>query len=345
MLRVGHYLNQFFAGIGGEEQANVSPTVREGAIGPGRLLQSTLGEDAEVVSTLICGDNFLNEHLQEARDAIRAWLRQTRLDLVVAGPAFAAGRYGSACAEVCCLATEESVASVTGMHPENPGTLMYRKAYVISTGGSAADMALAIKAMVSLGRKLAAGTPIGPAEQEGYLPRGIRRPGLRERSGAERAVGMLIAKLNGQPVRTEIPVDAYESVPPSLKIADLRHATIAVVTTGAIVPKGNPDHLKRSTETRWLRYDLADHQTLSAEEFECVHGGFYNQMACDNPNVVIPLDSLRQLEEEGTFARLLDFYCTTTGNDQRLIDCKRNGTEIAETLRSACVDGVLLVAT
>lgn len=345
MLRVGHYLNQFFAGIGGEEQANVRPTIREGVVGPGRLAQSIFGGEAEIVSTLTCGDNFFNEHLADARDAVRAWLQHARLDLVMAGPAFAAGRYGSACADVCRLADEAGVPSVTGMHPENPGVLMYRRAYVVATGGSAADMAQAVKAMAALGRKLAAGTSIGPAEQEGYLPRGIRRPGLRERSGAERAVAMLIAKLHGEPVRTEIPVDAYESVPPAVKVPDLRRATIGVVTTGAIVPKGNPDHLKRCSETRWRRYDLSEQRALSAEEFECVHGGFYNQMACDNPNFVIPLDSLRQLEAEGAFARLLDFYCTTTGNDQRLVDCKRNGAEIAETLRSARVDGVLLVAT
>ena len=34
MLRIGHYLNQFFAGIGGEEHANVPPAVR---IGPGAV--------------------------------------------------------------------------------------------------------------------------------------------------------------------------------------------------------------------------------------------------------------------------------------------------------------------
>ncbi|TMI78150.1 MAG: glycine/betaine/sarcosine/D-proline family reductase selenoprotein B, partial [Bacillati bacterium ANGP1] len=48
---------------------------------------------------------------------------------------------------------------------------------------------------------------------------------------------------------------------------------------------------------------------------------------------------------EGRIGRLVDFYCTTTGNDQRLIDCRRNGEEIAETLWRERVDGVLLVAT
>ena len=58
MLRVGHYLNQFFAGIGAEERANHAPERREGAVGPGRALQALLKEDGRVVSTLVCGDNF-----------------------------------------------------------------------------------------------------------------------------------------------------------------------------------------------------------------------------------------------------------------------------------------------
>jgi len=344
-VRLGHYLNQFFAGIGGEETANVPPEVRDGPVGPGRLLKALLGDEGVVTSTLICGDNFFNEHLNEAQAAARAWLQGGHLDLVIAGPAFSAGRYGSACAEVCRLANEHGIPAVTGMHPENPGALMYRGAYVVPTGGSAADMPSALPRIIALGRKLAAGSPIGPAEQEGYLPRGVRRPGLRDRPGAERATAMLVAKLGGSPYRTELPVNAYDSVQPAPKVVDLGHATIAVVTTGAIVPKGNPDHLKRCSETRWQRYELRGRAVLSSDAFECVHGGFYNRMASENPHVVLPLDALRDLEREGAFARLLDFYCTTTGNDQRLADCKRNGAEIAETLRGERVDGVLLVAT
>ena len=101
MLRVGHYLNQFFAGIGGEEQAHTPPSVRAGPIGPGRLLNTLLGPEGAVASTLVCGDNFFNEQFEASAEAVRGWLRDVRPDMVVAGPAFAAGRYGRACAEVC----------------------------------------------------------------------------------------------------------------------------------------------------------------------------------------------------------------------------------------------------
>ena len=41
-VRVVHYLNQFFAGIGGEELANVAVRLIQGPVGPGRLLQTLL---------------------------------------------------------------------------------------------------------------------------------------------------------------------------------------------------------------------------------------------------------------------------------------------------------------
>jgi glycine reductase complex component B subunit gamma len=344
-MRVGHYLNQFFAGVGGEEHANHPAERREGPVGPGRVLQAALKESGAVVSTLLCGDNFFNEQPAVAHGAVRAWLGEVRPDLVVAGPAFAAGRYGSACVEVCRLAGEAGIAAVTGMHPENPGRLLAPRVYAVPTAGSAADMPRALPAMLALGRKLAAGAALGPADVEGYLPRGVRRPGLRDAPGAERAVAMLVAKLGGRPFRTEMPADGYEAVPPAPAIRDLKTATLGLVTSGGVVPRGNPDHLRRCSETRWQRYDLTGVESLRAEAYECVHGGFYNQMACEDPNLVLPLDVVRRLEREGAFAKLLDFYCGTVGNDQRLLDCKRNGAEIAAALHAERAGGVLLVAT
>ncbi len=43
-LRVVHCLNQFFAGIGEEDQAGVGVSVHDGAMGPGRVLERELGD-------------------------------------------------------------------------------------------------------------------------------------------------------------------------------------------------------------------------------------------------------------------------------------------------------------
>ncbi len=42
-MRVVHYLNQFFGGQGGEEAAHLAPSIQDGAVGPGRLLEQVLG--------------------------------------------------------------------------------------------------------------------------------------------------------------------------------------------------------------------------------------------------------------------------------------------------------------
>jgi len=344
-MRAAHYLNQFFAGVGGEEVADTPPHAHEGAIGPGRLLESLLGDGSGIATTLVCGDAFFNERADDAHAAVEAWLREAHPDLVVAGPAFAAGRYGVACAHVCRIAEELGFPAVTGFHPENPGRLTYPRAYAVPAGRTAAGMKDALGLIAVLGSKLAAGGELGPAEREGYLPRGIRRPGYREKPGAERAVDMLVAKLRGEPFVTEIPIDAYDAVPPAAPIADPATATIGLVTSGAIVPKGNPDRFKRASETRWSTYELDGREALSSDEFECVHGGFFNLIACENPNFVLPLDAVRALEQEGAIGRVLDFYCATSGNDQRLADCARNGREIASALVEAGANAALLVAT
>ena len=48
-LRVVHYLNQFFGGIGGEEKADTEPQTRDGAVGPGRAINQVLGGRGEVI--------------------------------------------------------------------------------------------------------------------------------------------------------------------------------------------------------------------------------------------------------------------------------------------------------
>ena len=60
-IRIVHYLNQFFAGLGAEAHAGSGPGKKAGAVGPGIALQQALGERAQVVATVYCGDNYANE--------------------------------------------------------------------------------------------------------------------------------------------------------------------------------------------------------------------------------------------------------------------------------------------
>src|SRR5438477_503306 len=83
--------------------ADARPRTQAGAVGPGRMLETLLAGKGAVSSTLICGDSFFNEHGEEAEQAVSEWLHASTPDLVFAGPAFAAGRYGVACSHVCRL--------------------------------------------------------------------------------------------------------------------------------------------------------------------------------------------------------------------------------------------------
>lgn len=55
-IKIVHYINQFFAQIGGEEKADIKPELRQGPVGPGLAFNQAFGDEAEIVATVICGD-------------------------------------------------------------------------------------------------------------------------------------------------------------------------------------------------------------------------------------------------------------------------------------------------
>src|SRR5947207_7022034 len=106
-MRIVHYMNQFFAGIGGEAEADTAPQSRNGAIGPGRLVEQILGKDAEVVGTVVCGDGLFADRMEETAPEVLRLITEFKPNVVIAGPAFNAGRYGLACGRVCADVEEK----------------------------------------------------------------------------------------------------------------------------------------------------------------------------------------------------------------------------------------------
>ena len=155
-LRVVHYVNQFFGGIGGEEAANAEVSLSDGAVGSGRALQQALGQDGTVTHTVICGDNFANDQQDAAMVAIETHLRSLQPDVLIAGPAFGSGRYGLACAQVGKLAHELGIPAVSGMHPDNPGVAdAMPTVYVVPAGETSTDLVLPLLSVaVSLSARL-----------------------------------------------------------------------------------------------------------------------------------------------------------------------------------------------
>lgn len=346
-IRVVHYINQFFGQIGGEEKANVPPEDREGPVGPGMALEGIFGDEAEIVGTIICGDSYFNENEEDAKKDILERVKKYNPDLFIAGPAFNAGRYGIACGSICQAVKEElGIPVITGMYIENPGAEVYKKdVYIVETSDSAAGMRKAIPAMAKLALKLAKGEEIGLPEEEGYIPRGIRKNVFTDKRGAERAADMLLKKLKGESFETEYPMPNFDRVEPAPAVKDLSEATIALVTSGGIVPKGNPDRIEASSASRYGKYDISNVKTLTSDKYQTAHGGYDPTYANIEPNRVLPVDVLRDLEKEGKIGKLHNYFYSTVGNGTAVANAKKFAEEIAKELIADGVSAVILTST
>ena len=345
--RVIHYINQFFGGVGGEEKADHKPEVREGVVGPGMALNKVFSGEAEIVATIVCGDNYYVANQEEVNAIIKDTITKYKADLFVAGPAFNAGRYGMAAGGACAAATEMcGVPSLTAMYPENPGVELYKtKTYIIPTTNSAAGMGKAVPPMSALLMKLAKGTPLGTAEDEGYIERGVRINKFYEDIGAERAVAMLLKKIKGEPFTTEYKMPVFDRVEPRPAIADMSKATIAIVTSGGIVPMGNPDHIAASSARNYGEYNINGVADLKEGEYQTAHGGYDQTYANQDADRVLPVDVLRDLEKEGKIGKLYDYFYTTVGNGTAVTSAKEWGIEIGKKLKDANVQAVILTST
>ena len=344
--RVVHYINQFFANIGGEEMAHIAPELREGKVGPGLAFETAWKGEAVIVNTIICGDSYFAEHEKEAKEQVLNWVKEIKPDLFIAGPAFNAGRYGYACANIALeVQTELGIPVLTGMYKENPGADMKDKILIVETANSAAGMRKAAPTMAKLGMKLMKGEELGASIEEGYLPNGIRKNFFEKERGAKRAVKMLLAKLNDQPFVTEFPMPDFDRVEPGKAIADMSKAVVALCTSGGTVPKGNPDHIESSSASHYGEYDIEGIETLTADAWETAHGGYDPVYANDEPNRVLPVDVLRQMEREGKIGKLHRYFYTTVGNGTAVASSKAFAAEYAQKLLRDGVHAVIMTST
>ncbi len=350
-VRLMHLINQFFAGIGGEDKADTPVGSKKGIIGPGKPLQDLLGHSASIVVTAYCGDNYFAEKHDEALKEILQIARDNNVQMVVAGPAFAAGRYGFTCVEVChFLSTSLGLDCIIGMHSENPAVEGYqqykdRKVLAIPTGDAVSRMGEALQKMALVISKLASGSAIGSASEEGYIPRGFRVVSMANKSGADRGVDMLLSKVAGQTYVSEIPIQYFEEVPIPSRIADLTHACLALATTSGLVIQGNPDGFKMQRNTQWKKYSIEKLNSMKEAKWDIRHGGYNHIFMLENPNYGVPLDACRELVKERKFAKLYPFFYTTPGINGLTEVMERLGAEIASDMKEQGVDGAILVAT
>ena len=347
--KIIHYLNQFFAGVGGEDKADQEPYIVEGVVGPGMAINSML-KDAEITYTVVCGDNCMGSRTEFAVKEIEKLLEGKEFDMFIAGPAFQAGRYGVACGTICKEVKRiYNVPVITSMNEENPGVEMFKKDCIIFKGGTGAvKMKQDVTAMVNYANKVLEGVETLGPDAEGYFVRGCRHEKFledkRENTAAYRGVQMLLKKMHKEPYQTELVIPPKDLVPIAPAV-NLKDAVVALATTGGIVPVDNPDRIQSASATRWGRYDMTGMDRLKEGEFKTIHAGFDPAAANADPNVIVPLDAMRQYEKEGRFKRLHKYFYTTVGTGTTEAEAKRMAKEMVPMLKEDGVNVVIMGST
>lgn len=352
-LRVVHYLNQFFGQIGGEEQATTGFLVKEGPVGPGLALQKELGDKAEILATVICGDDFFAVNPEECAEQGLKLVSSYEPDLFFAGPAFAAGRYSIACGAMCkAVRAKFGIPVISGMHEEVPGMELYRKhAFICRTGNTARFMTEVVRDMVRLALRLVSGQKemslltrenLPKPEEYNYFSRNLLRNEYCEKTIAERSVEKLLAKLRGEPFESEVVPPRFEKVPPPPRLQDLSQCEIALISDGGLVPKGNPDGLARRSNLRWGAYEV---EPLLGD-YEVAHAGYFNDHVLERPDRLVPFDVMRKLAEEGKIGKLHHTFFSTSGCTTVSKRCGEMGEEIgAEIKKRETIRAAILTST
>jgi betaine reductase len=346
-MRIAHYLNQFFAGVGAEEKAGMPLETREGAVGPGKLFEQVIGGGAKVVLTLVCGDNYAVENQDQMIAAAVQKIREANVDLLIAGPCFQAGRYGMAAGALCsAVQSQLNIPVLAAMSEENPGTDLYRELmYIVDSGSNAAKMPEAVRKMAALARKLIGNQPIGLPKEESYFPRGFIRDRFVEQTAGQRLVDMVLAKVRGEPFESEMAPTTFTPVPMPPAVKDLTRAKLLLITDGGLVPKGNPDNIEGSAATRWGSYKIDGCDDLKGEDYEISHGGYDPQFVRDDPDRLVPLDVMRELEQSGAIGELYEEFLSTSGLANPLSNTRRMGREMAYKAKRLGIDAVILTST
>jgi glycine reductase len=130
-----------------------------------------------------------------------------------------------------------------------------------------------------------------------------------------------------------------------MPVTDLKQSVVALVSTGGLIPKGNPDKQTWSNPERYFSYDVGRLQSLEGNDWEAFHGGYYNQIASENPNYIMPLSHMRKFESKGILGQVHPQMFTLPGVATPVEKSRQMGVQMAQELRESHVDGCILVAT
>lgn len=107
----------------------------------------------------------------------------------------------------------------------------------------------------------------------------------------------------------------------------------------------NPDRIQSASATRWGKYDISKIDRLKGGEFKTIHAGFDPAAANADPNVIMPVDVMKEMEKEGVFGSLHDFFYSTVGTGTTQAEAERMAEEILALIKEDKVDGVIMTST
>ena len=160
--------------------------------------------------------------------------------------------------------------------------------------------------------------------------------------GAERAVQMLIKKLNGEAFRTEYPMPVFDRVEPRPAIADISKATIAHRHLGrhrAVRQPGSHCGLQQPRTTAHTSLDgVTD---LRKGEYMTAHGGYDQTYAnAGSRTASCPSTCCAIWKRKAKSASSTMCSTVTVGNGTSVANARKFGTEIGSRLQGrACGRG------
>jgi len=117
------------------------------------------------------------------------------------------------------------------------------------------------------------------------------------------------------------------------------------VTTGGVVPKGNPDKMPPGRSRAWFRYSIKGLDHLAPDVYEAHHAGYDTKCVNADPHRAMPLDMARELEKEEAFGTLHDYFYTLAGQGTYVESAKKIGETLADELKKERIEAVILVST
>ncbi|MBM7710973.1 GrdB-related putative oxidoreductase [Enterococcus xiangfangensis] len=128
MKKIILVLNHVQAGMGSDENADLTPSGKKAALGPGQTLIPYLKEhDAEIIATLYCGDHYYLDHQEEVAKKFVGFAKKFQADAVICGPAMHYPNFGEMAGSLTKIFIQHGIPTIAAMSIENPATQMYQK--------------------------------------------------------------------------------------------------------------------------------------------------------------------------------------------------------------------------